>query len=77
MVFFNFKVIFLRNSKDIINTMKYLKQAKTLPHNISFNFYPITNFDKKGFCKNFKQRYSNRNMPLVDECLNAECRLHY
>jgi len=77
MAFFDFKIFFLRNSNAIINAMNYLKQTKKLPHNISLNFYPITNFDKKGFSIAFKQQFRNRNMPLVDECSNAECKLHY
>ena len=51
MAFFDYKIFFLRNSSAITNAMNYMKQTKTLPHYISFNFYPITNYDKKGFFK--------------------------
>ena len=77
MAFFDYKIFFLRNSNAIIYAMNYMKQTKELPHNISFNFYPIANIDKQEFSKKYLQGFRNRNMSLVDECSNVECKLHY
>ena len=78
MAFFDFKIFLLHKSNAIVNAMNYLKQKKKkLPHNISFNFYPIANSDKQEFRKLFMQRFRNRNFPLLNQCSNVECKLHY
>jgi len=77
MAVFYYKIFLLRNSNAIIRTMNYLKKTKTLPNNISFNFYPITNFDKKRITKVYLKEFDNSIMPVINECSNAECKLHY
>ena len=77
MAVFYYKIFLLRNSNAIIRTMNYLKKTKTLPNNISFIFYPITNFDKKGSAKVYSKEFDNSFMPVINGCTNAECKLQY